>query len=66
MIILKCVLEDFLVFSSKIIKDNYPDYALLFAYNHEKEIMVKEQEFMNQPLLGVLLVCVSQGTHKFG
>jgi len=29
-------------------KDNYPDYALLFAYNHEKEIMAKEQEFMKQ------------------
>ena len=29
-------------------KDNYPDYALLFGYNHEKEIMAKEQEFMNQ------------------
>ena len=28
-------------------KSNYPDYALLFAYNHEKEIMAKEQEFMN-------------------
>jgi len=25
---------------------NYPDYALLFAYNHAKEIMVKEQKFM--------------------
>lgn len=29
-------------------KDNYPDYALLFGYNHEKEIMTKEQEFTNQ------------------
>ena len=29
-------------------KDNYPDYALLFGYNHEKEIMAKEQDFMNQ------------------
>lgn len=29
-------------------KDNYPDYALLFGYNHEKEIMAKEQEFMAQ------------------
>ena len=29
-------------------KNNYPDYALLFGYNHEKEIMAKEQEFMNQ------------------
>tara|TARA_B100000315_G_scaffold259139_1_gene313803 strand:+ start:1010 stop:2236 length:1227 start_codon:yes stop_codon:yes gene_type:complete len=29
-------------------QDNYPDYALLFAYNHEKEIMAKEQDFMDQ------------------
>jgi len=29
-------------------KSRYPDYALLFAYNHEKEIMAKEQEFMKQ------------------
>jgi len=29
-------------------KGNYPDYALLFGYNHEKEIMAKEQEFMDQ------------------
>jgi len=29
-------------------KGNYPDYALLFGYNHEKEIMAKEQEFMEQ------------------
>jgi methylation protein EvaC len=25
---------------------NYPDYALLFAYNHAKEIMAKEQNFI--------------------
>jgi methylation protein EvaC len=25
---------------------NYPDYALLFAYNHAKEIMAKEQKFV--------------------
>ena len=25
---------------------NYPDYALLFAYNHAKEIMAKEQRYM--------------------
>jgi methylation protein EvaC len=25
---------------------NYPDYALLFAYNHSKEIMAKERPFM--------------------
>ena len=29
-------------------KNNYPDYALLFAYNHENEIMAKEQDFMKQ------------------
>ena len=29
-------------------KNNYPDYALLFGYNHEREIMAKEQAFMNQ------------------
>lgn len=27
-------------------QSNYPDYALLFAYNHAKEIMAKEQKFM--------------------
>jgi methylation protein EvaC len=27
-------------------RGNYPDYALLYAYNHAKEIMAKEQEFM--------------------
>lgn len=26
--------------------DNYPDYALLYAYNHAKEIMAKEGKFM--------------------
>lgn len=26
-------------------KKNYPDYALLFAYNHAKEILAKEDEF---------------------
>ncbi|MGB8225279.1 MAG: methyltransferase C-terminal domain-containing protein, partial [Sedimentisphaerales bacterium] len=26
--------------------DNYPDYALLYAYNHSKEIMAKEQDFI--------------------
>jgi len=29
-------------------KENYPDYALLFGYNHEKEIMEKESEFIMQ------------------
>ena len=28
-------------------KNNYPDYALLFGYNHEKEIMAKEQDFIS-------------------
>lgn len=27
-------------------KGNYPDYAVLFAWNHTKEIMAKEQEFL--------------------
>jgi methylation protein EvaC len=27
-------------------KGKYPDYALLFAYNHSKEIMVKEQNYI--------------------
>ena len=27
-------------------KKNYPDYAVLFAWNHAKEIMEKEQEFV--------------------
>jgi methylation protein EvaC len=27
-------------------KSNYPEYALLYAYNHAKEIMAKEQDFM--------------------
>ena len=27
-------------------KTNYPDYALLFAYNHVREIMAKEQAFI--------------------
>jgi len=26
---------------------NYPDYAVLFAWNHEKEIMANEQEYMD-------------------
>ena len=28
-------------------KNNYPKYALLFAYNHSKEIMAKEADYMN-------------------
>jgi methylation protein EvaC len=27
-------------------KDNPPDYAVLFAWNHAEEIMAKEKEFM--------------------
>lgn len=27
-------------------QNSYPDYALLFGYNHSKEIMEKEQDFM--------------------
>jgi len=27
-------------------KDNYPDYAVLFAWNHAEEIMAKEQDFL--------------------
>ncbi len=29
-------------------KTNYPLYALLFGYNHKKEIMAKEQDYMKQ------------------
>jgi methylation protein EvaC len=29
-------------------RNNYPDYAVLFAYNHSKEIMEKEREFIEQ------------------
>ena len=29
-------------------KNNFPDYALLFGYNHINEIMDKEQDFINQ------------------
>ncbi|MFH1761550.1 MAG: methyltransferase C-terminal domain-containing protein, partial [bacterium] len=28
-------------------KESYPDYALLFAWNHRKEIMAKEKEFIS-------------------
>ncbi len=27
-------------------RDNYPDFALLFGYNHKSEIMAKEQDFI--------------------
>jgi len=29
-------------------KNNYPDYAVLFAWNHGKEIMAKEKDFVKQ------------------
>jgi methylation protein EvaC len=29
-------------------RENYPDYALLFAWNHGEEIMAKEQAFRQQ------------------
>lgn len=32
--------------STQTFRNNYPDYAVLFAYNHSKEIMAKEQEFV--------------------
>ena len=28
--------------------NDYPDYALLFAYNHIEEIMAKEQKFKDK------------------
>jgi methylation protein EvaC len=28
--------------------ENYPDYAVLFGYNHSKEIFAKEQNFIEQ------------------
>jgi methylation protein EvaC len=34
------------ILSHQMFKEHYPDYALLFAYNHEKEIMAKETEFI--------------------
>jgi methylation protein EvaC len=29
-------------------KENYPDYAVLFGYNHSKEIFAKEHDFIEQ------------------
>ena len=29
-------------------KNNYPDFALLFGYNHSKEIFAKEKDFIDQ------------------
>lgn len=37
-------------------KSDYPDYAILFAYNHAKEIMAKETEFVNQGGKWILFV----------
>ena len=37
-------------------KRNYPDYAVLFAYNHAKEIMAKETEFIDQGGKWILFV----------
>ena len=37
-------------------KNNYPDYALLFAYNHEKEIMAKEADFKESGRKWILYV----------
>lgn len=37
-------------------KDNYPDYAVLFAYNHAKEIMNKETEFIKNGGKWILFV----------
>jgi methylation protein EvaC len=34
------------VYPNEEFSKNYPDYALLFAYNHAKEIMAKEQKFI--------------------
>ena len=37
-------------------KENYPDYALLFAWNHKKEIMEKESEFIKSGGKWILFV----------
>jgi methylation protein EvaC len=37
-------------------KSDYPDYAVLFAYNHAKEIMAKETDFINQGGKWILFV----------
>lgn len=37
-------------------KENYPDYAVLFAYNHAKEIMNKETEFIKNGGKWILFV----------
>jgi len=34
------------IVSNQYFKCNYPDYALLFAYNHQEEIFQKEKEFI--------------------
>lgn len=40
----------------KTFKENYPDYAVLFAYNHAKEIMEKEKEFVEKGGKWILFV----------
>ena len=35
------------IFDYEYFKNNPPDYAILFAWNHSKEIMEKEEDFMN-------------------
>ena len=37
-------------------KENYPDYAVLFAYNHAKEIMSKETDFIKNGGKWILFV----------
>ena len=37
-------------------KENYPDYAVLFAYNHAYEIMTKEKEFIEKGGKWILFV----------
>jgi len=37
-------------------KNNYPDYAVLFAWNHAKEIMAKEQDFVKSGGKWILFV----------
>jgi len=41
---------------TEFFRENYPDYAVLFAYNHAKEIMNKETEFVNRGGKWILFV----------
>ena len=41
---------------SSCFSDPYPDYALLFAYNHKKEIFAKESEFSRRGGKWILFV----------